>query len=278
MAEITAQAVKELRDLTNLPMMEVKKALTEAQGDQKRAIEILKEANKKVSIKRAENATSEGLIRTGVSDDGSRAAMVEIQCESAPVAKADDFVFLADQCVKQLLAGPGASVPAELLSQPAPDRPGTTLGGLLEEVVGKIREKMVVARVLRVDGPAGAYAHHDGKTGVLFRASGENKTAPVLRDVAMHIAALKPVVTLPDELPQAEVEAERARLTKEAAASGKPANIVEKIVDGRMKTYYAEQGVLAFQLFAKDDSKTVSQALAESGLKPVGFTRWILGN
>lgn len=278
MAEITAQAVKELRDLTNLPMMEVKKALTEAQGDQKRAIELLKEWNKKVSIKRAENATSEGLIRTGTTQDGSRAAMVEIQCESAPVAKADDFIFLADQCVKALLAGSGAATPEELLKQAAPDRPGTTLAALLEEVIGKIREKMVVARVLRVDGPAGAYSHHDGKTGVLFQASGDKKTVPVLRDVAMHVAALKPLVTHPEELPAAEISAERDRLSKEAAASGKPANIVEKIVDGRMKTYYAEQGVLGYQLFAKDDSKTVNQALAESGLKPVGFTRWILGN
>jgi elongation factor Ts len=278
MAEITAQAVKELRDLTNLPMMEVKRALTEANGDQNRAIELLKEANKKVSIKRAENATSEGLIKTLVATDGSRAAMVEIQCESAPVAKADDFVFLIDQCAKQLLNGPGATTPAELLSQPAPDKPGTTLAGLLEEVVGKIREKMVLARVLRVDGPAGAYTHHDGKTGVLFRAAGDNKLAPVLRDVAMHVAALRPLVTHPDELSETEVAAERTRLTEEAATSGKPANILEKIVEGRMKTYYAEQGVLGFQLFAKDDSKTVNQALAESGLKPVSFTRWILGN
>ena len=278
MAEITAQAVKELRDLTNLPMMEVKRALTEANGDQARAIELLKESNKKVSIKRAENATSEGLIKTAVSADGSLAAMVELQCESAPVAKADDFIFLADQCLKQLLNGPGAATAADLLGQQAPDRPGTTLAGLLEEVVGKIREKMVLARVLRVAGPAGAYTHHDGKTGVLFCGSGENKIAPVLRDVAMHVAALKPTVTHPEELSASDVAAERTRLTTEAAASGKPANILEKMVDGRMKTYYAEQGVLGFQLFAKDDSKTVNQALAESGLKPVSFTRWILGN
>ena len=278
MAEITAQAVKELRDLTNLPMMEVKRALTEANGDQNRAIELLKEANKKVSIKRAENATSEGLIKTLVVADGTRAAMIELQCESAPVAKADDFVFLADQLVKQLLTGPGATTPAELLAQSAPDRPGTTLAALLEEVIGKIREKIVLARVLRVDGPAGAYTHHDGKTGVLFRAAGENKLAAVLRDVAMHVAALKPLVTHPEELNSADVAAEKSRLTTEAAASGKPANILEKIVEGRMKTYYAEQGVLGFQLFAKDDSKTVNQALAESGLKPVSFTRWILGN
>jgi elongation factor Ts len=278
MAEITAQAVKELRDLTNLPMMEVKKALTEAQGDTKRAIELLKEWNKKVSIKRAENATSEGVIKTVVAADGSRAAMIELQCESAPVAKADDFLFLADQFAKQLLNGPGAATPAELLTQSAPDRSGTTLNALLEEVIGKIREKIVLARVLRVDGPAGAYTHHDGKTGVLFRAAGENKLAAVLRDVAMHVAALKPLVTHPEELSADEVAAERSKLTAEAAASGKPANIIEKIVDGRMKTFYAEQGVLGFQLFAKDDSKTVNQALAEGGLKPVSFTRWILGN
>jgi elongation factor Ts len=267
MAAITAQAVKELRDLTDLPMMDVKKALVDADGDQARAIELLKERNKKVMLKRLENATSEGLIRVATSDDGSVGAMIELQCESAPVAKADDFVFLADQCLKQLLNGPGASNADELLSQPVPDRSGVTLKELLEDVVGKIREKMVLARVLRVAGPVGGYAHHDGKTGVLFRATGESKSAPVLKDVAMHVAALKPLVTQPEELPADQVAAERARLTAEATASGKPANIVEKIVDGRMKT-----------LFAKDDSKTVSQALAESGLKAAGFTRWILGN
>jgi len=278
MAAITAQAVKELRDLTDLPMMDVKKALVDADGDQNRAIELLKERNKKVMLKRLENATSEGLIRVGTSADGSLGGMIELQCESAPVAKADDFLFLADQLVKQLLAGPGATTPEELLDQPAPDRPGLKLGELLEEVVGKIREKMVLARVLRAPGPVGVYAHHDGKTGVLFRASGETKNVPVLKDVAMHVAALKPIATHPEELPADQVAAEKARLTTEAAASGKPANIVEKIVEGRMKTYFAENGVLTFQLFAKDDSKTVSQALAESGLKATGFTRWILGN
>ena len=278
MAEITAQAVKQLRDLTDLPMMDVKKALVEAGGDQDRALEILKERNKKFILKRLENSTSEGLVRILVSDDASRGAMIELQCESAPVAKADDFLFLANQCVKQLLNGPGATTPEELLAQPVPDRAGLTLAGLHEEVVGKIREKMVLARVIRVEGPVGGYAHHDGKTGVLFRASGETKGVAVLKDVAMHVAALKPVVTHPEELATDLVIAERARLSQEAAATGKPENIIEKMVDGRMKTFYAENGVLAFQLFAKDDSKTVNQALAESGLKAAGFTRWVLGN
>ncbi|MBM3203535.1 translation elongation factor Ts, partial [Candidatus Woesearchaeota archaeon] len=112
----------------------------------------------------------------------------------------------------------------------------------------------------------------------LFRGSGDAKNVAVLRDVAMHIAALKPAVANPEELASDLVSAERSRLTTEASSSGKPANIVEKIVDGRMKTFYADNGVLGFQLFAKDDSKTVNQALAEHGLKPVSFVRWVLGN
>lgn len=278
MAEISAAAVKALRDKTNLPLMDVKRALTEAGGDEARAIEILKESFKKLAIKRAENATSEGLIRVAVSDDGSRGVMIELQCESAPVAKAEDFVFLADQCAKQLLTGPGADSPDALLAQNAPDRPGTPLKTLLEEVFNKIREKIVLARVLRVDGNVGGYAHHDGKTGVLMIVDGAKKGDAVVKDVAMHIAALRPAVALPEELDPAGVTAERDRLTAEASASGKPANIIEKMVDGKMKVYYAEQGVLAFQPFAKDDSKTVSQALAECGLKPVKFIRWLLGN
>ncbi|MBI1346701.1 translation elongation factor Ts [bacterium] len=278
MPEITAQAVKELRDKTNLPMMEVKKALVEAGGDEAKAIEILKESFKKLSIKRAENATSEGLVRVLISEDGKTAAMVEMQCESAPVAKADDFVMLADQCAKQLLVGPGAETPEALLAQPAPDKPGMTLQQLLEDVFNKIREKIVLARVLRVEGNVGGYVHHDGKTGVLMIAEGDQFNAAVLKDVAMHVAALRPGVTHPEELDKATVAAERDRLTTEAGASGKPANIVEKIVDGRMKTFYAEQGVLTHQQFAKDDSKTVSQALSECGLKAKNFVRWVLGN
>lgn len=278
MAEISAQAVKELRELTNLPMMECKKALTEANGDKEKAIEILREGGRKVQLKRADNATSEGVIRILFSADHKQAAMVELQCESAPVAGAPDFLFIADQAVKQLLNGPGATTAAELLTQECPDKLGTTIAALIDDVVNKIREKMVLARVCKVAGPAGGYVHHNGKTGVLFRAEGAKLDAPVLRDVAMHIAALGPAVTFPSELPQEPVVAERARLTEEALKSGKPANIVDKIVDGRMKTYYVEQGVLVEQPFAKDDSKSVNQALAEHGLKAAGFTRWMLGN
>lgn len=277
MAEITAAAVKALRELTNLPLMDCKQALTEADGDSNKAVEVLRTKFKKVMLKRADNATSEGKIWIESKPDGSEAAMIELQCESAPVAGAESFLSLARQCAQQLLNGPGADSPEALLAQPAPEAPGKTLNQLYEEVVNSIREKIVLARVTRVKGPVGGYVHHDGKQGVLFQAEGANLTAPVLRDVAMHIAALKPVCTLPEQLPADAVNAERDRLRTEAKKSGKPDNIIEKIVDGQLGVFYSEQGVLVAQAFAKDDSKKVSQALAEAGLKAINFTRWVLG-
>ena len=278
MADITAAQVKELRSLTDLPMMECKKALVEADGDQEQAIEILKSQNQKVMLKRADNATSEGRISIAVSPDGTQAAMIELQCESAPVANNDEFQFLADQCARQLLDGPGANSPEELLAQPAPDADNQTLQDLYEDVVNKIREKIVLARTLKIDGPVAGYVHHDGKTGVVFQATGEDATAEIIRDVAMHIAAMKSSVVDADQLDQALVQAERDKLSEEARSTGKPENIIEKIVEGRMKVFYQEQGVLTSQQFVKEESKTVSQALAESGLKAAGFTRWVLGN
>ena len=126
-------------------------------------------------------------------------------------------------------------------------------------------------------GPVGGYVHHDFKTGVLFVASGTPKSSDILKDVAMHIAAINPSVTKPDDLDPAIVEAERERLIAEARASKKPENIIEKMVDGRMKVFYAEQGVLQMQPFAKDDTKTVSQALAEAGTEAAKFYRWKVG-
>lgn len=271
MAEITAAAVKQLREMTDLPMMECKKALVEAGGDQEKAIAILKENFKKVQLKRADNETSEGRIFVASKPDGSEAAMVEIQCESAPVASGASLEEFGNLCVKQLLEGPGAKTPDELLSQPAPGVSGKTLKDLFEDMVNKIREKIVISNADRVKGPVGVYVHHDGKTGVLFQAEGETKDSAILRDVAMHIAALRPEFVTPEGVSPDEVKAERERLTQEAKATGKPDDIIEKIVDGRMKNFYIEQGVLEFQPFAKDDTKAVSQALAEKGLKAKTF-------
>ncbi len=279
MAEITAQLVKALRERTDMPMMKCKQALVEADGDLDKAVEILKREAGRVLDKRAENPTAEGRIFIQVKDDGSEAVMIEVQCESAPVAGGEDFLRFGDLLTSRLLEGPGAQTPDELLSQPSPDESGKTLQELYEDMVGTIREKIIVARCTRVDGPVAGYVHHDGKTGVLFQASGENATAPVIRDVAMHVAAWKPAVLDIEDVDPAAVQAERDRLAEQVQGTGKPANIIEKIVEGRLKNFYVEQaGVLVLQPFAKDDSKTVSQALAESGLKAAGFTCWVIGS
>ena len=278
MAEVTAAQVKALRGLTDLPMMDCKRALVEADGDQDKAIEILQDQNQKVMLKRADNATSEGRISLAIAEDGSSAAMIELQCESAPVASNEEFQALADQCAQQLLDGPGADDPEALLAQDAPGTSGQTLQDIYEGVINRIREKIILARMMKVDGPATGYVHHDGKTGVLFQATGENGTAEVMRDVAMHIAAMKSSVVSPDALDATAVDAERERLAAEARDTGKPDNIIEKIVEGRMKVFYQEQGVLNAQQFVKEESKTVGQVLAESGLQAKDFARWVLGN
>ena len=277
MPEITAEAVRALRERTDLPMMECKKALTEAGGDQEKAVQILKERVKGLKVKVADRMTSEGRVATLTLPDGTAAVMVEVQCESAPVAKSEGFLLLCDQLCKQLLSGPGADSVDALLSQPAPDKAGMTLRELYDDVLGKIRENIVVKRILKVAGPVAAYTHHDGTLGVLFQASGANATAEVLRDVAMHIAALSPAVCLPDQLDPAAVAAEQEKLTAEARATGKPENILGKMVEGKLRMFYNNEGVLIAQPFAKDDSKTVEQALSAAGLKAVGFTRWRLG-
>ena len=277
MASITAAQVMALREKTSLPMMECKKALVEADGDEDKAVEILREQFKKQMVKRAENVTAEGRIVVRCADDGSEAVMVEVQCESAPVAGGEDFVFFSDACAEQLLTGPGAASAEELLSQSCPGKDGQTLQDIFDDMINRIREKMVVARITRVSGPVNGYVHHDQKNAALFCAEGEGDNRDLLRDVAMHITALKPQVCNVEDVEDSVVEAERTRLTDEAKASGKPDNIVEKIVDGRMKNFYVEQGVLTSQAFAKDDSKTVSQALAEAGYKAKSFDRWVIG-
>ena len=279
MADITAAAVKALRDRTNMPMMKCKQALVEANGDEDEAIRILQKESKEILGKRAENATAEGRVFQCVKEDGSEAGMVEVQCESDPVAGGEDFARFGDMLISQLMDGPGAATPEELLSQPAPGADGKTLQDLYDELVGTIREKIIVARITRVSGPVAGYVHHDGKTAVLMRAEGDNATDPVLRDVAMHVAAMRPEVVSPEDLPAETVQAQKEKLSAAAKATGKPDNIIEKIVDGQMKRFFAEDaGVLLFQKFAKDDSKTVSQAMAEKGLKPTEFIRWVIGN
>jgi elongation factor Ts len=230
-------------------------------------------------LKRADNTTTEGCILTAFNDDHTKGVMIELQCESPPVAGSEDFLGFAQMCADQLLNGPGAETPEALFEQTAAGK-SSSIKEIYEQMINKIREKIVLSRIATVEGAGfvNGYIHHDGKSGTLFCATGEKADLGVLRDVAMHITALNPAAANTDDLDPADVKAQRDELTAAAKSSGKPDNIIEKIVDGQMKKWYAEEaGVLVLQTFAKDDSKTVKQALAEKGLTGSRFIRWEIG-
>jgi elongation factor Ts len=274
MAEITAQAVMKLRDETGLPMMECKKALQESAGDFEAAKQRLREAGKKFMGTRQDRTTEEGRIAVYTSLKPGVGAMVELQVESAPVAKNEDVIQLANDLAKQLAIGPGAKTPDELWDQPAPSRKGTTLRDWKDELENKIREVFRLARIVRIDAPTGGYVHHDAKSGVLLQVEGGNDE--LARSVAMHVAAMRPKATTTAELDKELVAKERAILTEQARKEGKPENIIEKMIEGRMRNFYAEH-VLTEQPFVKDDKQSVGKVAGSGGMKLVKFIRWQLG-
>jgi elongation factor Ts len=274
MAEITAGMVKALRDETQLPMMECKKALQETGGDMEAAKQKLREAGKKFMQKRDDRSTDEGRIATFASIEKGVGAMVELLCESAPVATNGEFVALANDLAEQLATGPGASSPEALWSQPSPSKKGRTLEDQKDDLQNKIREVFRLARILRVSAPCGSYVHHDGKSGVLLSVEGGN--AELAKDVSMHIAAMRPKVLHAEDLDPADVAKERAILKEAALKEGKPENIVDKMVEGRLRNYYAEN-VLTEQPFVKDEKLSVGQVAKQGGMKIRAYTYWRLG-
>jgi len=277
MPEITAAAVKALRDQTGLPMMDCKRALTEAGGDGAKAVDLLRKAGKKTMEKRAGRETAAGRIFVHASLDPGVGAMVELRCESAPVASNDEFVGLGRALLQQLAGGPGASTPEELLGQPSPAQSGRTLRDQLDDAVNRIREVFRVARIVRVDGPCGGYAHHDGSAGVLLEVQGGN--AELAKDISMHAAAMRPKVVSAADLDPAAVEKEREILAQRARNEGKPEKIVPKIVEGGMKDFRA-QTCLGEQIHANKEKykgQTVGKLAESAGMKIVRFVHWELG-
>jgi len=274
MAEITAQQVMKLRDETGLPMMECKKALQESGGDFELAKQKLREAGKKFMSARQDRTTEEGRIAVYTSFNPGVGAMIELQVESAPVAKNDEVIQLANELAKQLAIGPGAKSPEELWRQSAPSRKGMTLQEWKDELENKIREVFRLARLVRIDAPCGGYVHHDAKTGVLLQVENGNET--LAREIAMHIAAMRPKATTTAELDPDLIAKERAILTEQARKEGKPENIIAKMIEGRMRNFYAEH-VLTEQPFVKDDKQTVGKIAAAGGMILVRFLRWQLG-
>jgi elongation factor Ts len=277
MPEITAAAVKALRDQTGLPMMDCKRALSEAGGDPEKAVELLRKAGKKTMEKRSGRETASGRIFVHASLDPGVGAMVELRCESAPVAKNEEFVALGESLVRQLAAGPGACTPEELLDQPSPGQPGHTLRDQLDHAVNRIREVFRVTRIVRVDGPCGGYAHHDGSAGVLLEVQGGN--AELAKDISMHVAAMRPKVVAAADLDPAAVQKERDILTERARNDNKPEKIIPKIVEGGLKDYRA-QYCLAEQPHAnreKYQGRSIADLAAAAGMKLVRFVHWELG-
>lgn len=272
MANITAAAVKSLRERTGLPMMDCKKALQEAGGDEDAAIELLRKAGKQTMDKRADRETSTG--RVAIHLQAGVGAMVELLCESAPVANNEEFVALAQDLAKQLATGPGAAAPDELLDQQSPSDPSKTLRSVFDDLNNRIREVFRLNRIARIDAACGGYVHHNGGVGVLLEVEGDN--ASLAKDICMHVAAMRPLVVAVEELDQALVAKEREILTEAARQEGKPENIIAKMVEGRLRNFYAER-CLNEQPFVKDDKQTVAQAAKAGGLKVVRFVHWEVG-
>ncbi len=273
MAEITAAMVKKLRDDTQLPMMECKKALNEANGDVEAAKQALREAGKKFMGKRQDRETEEGRIGVYSSVADGVGAMIELQCESAPVANNEEFVQLASDLATQLATGPGAATAEELWAQPSPSKDGMTLEEQRDEIQNKIREVFRLSRMERFDAPAGAFVHM-AKIGVLLEVEGGSDE--IAKDISMHVAAMNPQAATKEDLDPELVAKERAVLTEAARKEGKPENIIEKMIEGRMRNFYAEN-VLEEQPFVRDEKQTVGALAKSGGMKVVRFIRWQLG-
>ena len=279
MAAITAADVKNLRDKTGLPMMECKKALAECGGDTDAAIEWLRKQGIKTQALRSDREMSTGRLAVYTDLEKGVGAMVELKCESAPVANSPDFVALVADMAKQLALGPGAANAEELLSQKSTVDPSRTLGELKDDLFNRMREVFELSRIRRIDAPCGGYAHHDGSKACLVELAGKTgaAVAEVAKDIAMHVVAMAPQAVCKDDLDPAAVEKEREILTEAALAEGKPANIVEKMIEGRLRNFFS-QNVLLEQPFVKDDKQTVGKLAKSAEIEVKSMDNWTLGN
>jgi elongation factor Ts len=275
MAEITATLVRQLRDETGLPMMDCKQALVEAGGDKERAKEEMRKKGLKLQEGRGGRETAFGRFGIYAGLDKKAGAIVELKCESAPVAGSAEFVQLANDLAKQLATGPGAATADELLAQPSPSHPGKTLRDVKDDMFNRIREVFNLGRMARLEGATGGYSHNAGTvSGVLVQVEGGTDEAA--KDVSMHVAAMRPLAVNKEEIDPAIVAKEREILKEAALAEGKPANIVDKMVEGRLKNFYAEK-VLLEQPFVKENSVSVGKYAESKGMKVKKFVHWELG-
>ncbi len=274
MAEITAALVKELREKTDAPMMECKKALTEAAGDLAKAEEILRVKLGNKASKAATRVTAEGLIGLYISADGKQGAVIEINCETDFVAKNDDFVAFVNGLAK-LVAEKNPADVAALSALPYVGPAGeSTVEATRTALIGKIGENMSIRRFERIQTPHKLASYvHGGRIGVLVEFAGADEVG---KDLAMHIAATKPKALNADGVPAADIATERSVAEAKAAESGKPADIVAKMVDGSIAKFLKEVTLLS-QPFVKNDKQTVEQMLKEKNASITKFVLFVVG-
>jgi elongation factor Ts len=280
---ITASQVNELRQKTGAGMMDCKKALTEADGDYEKAIEILRKKGAAVAAKRAEKSANEGLVLLKISDDKKTGVIVEINCETDFVAKSADFINLADSLLQAVFSQKPATKEDLLANNPA-------LTNQVNDVMGKVGEKIEISRFAIEtvsDGVVVGYVHLGSKLGVLVKfdgaSTGQDELAEIGKDIAMQVAAMKPICVYRDEVPKDLIEKEIDIYKEIARKEGKPEQILEKIATGKINKFYQEN-CLVEQAFIKDNTKTVNDLIKEfntkhgSTAKIVLFRRFHLGD
>ena len=275
MAEITAAMVKELRERSGLPMMECKQALAETTGDMSAAMELLRKRGAAAAEKKAGRETGEGRIATYIDKDKGVAAMVEVLCETAPTSNNPEFPEMVSKLAKHAALA-GKADAASIESEPFVDNTSQTVKDVVTDVINKIRENMKISRVVRKTGRAGAYVHHNGRVGVLLSVEGDGGDDALLADFCMHAAAMNPDALSRDQINPELVAKEEELAREQILQSGKPENLVDKILTGKMNRWFGDH-VFIEQAFVKDDKQTVKQVADAAGVKLTGFVRWQLG-
>ncbi|MCM3759477.1 translation elongation factor Ts [Alkalihalobacillus oceani] len=271
---VTASMVKELREKTGAGMMDCKKALTETGGDMEKAVDFLREKGMASAAKKADRVAAEGLAL--VKTEGNKAVIVEVNSETDFVAKNENFQKLVDELAGHVLTNAPASV-EEALGQSFKD--GQTVQDYISSSIAKIGEKISLRRfeiVEKQDGDVfGEYLHMGGRIGVLT-VIGNSQDGELAKDIAMHVAAIKPTYVSRDEVAAEEVEREREVLKQQALNEGKPENIVEKMVEGRLSKFF-EQVCLLDQPFVKDGDHKVGKYVQSKGAEVKSFIRYEVG-
>ena len=268
---VTASMVKELRERTGAGMMECKKALVETNGDLEAAMEFLRKSGLAQADKKASRVAADGQVMLASNDDNTEAVLVEVNSETDFVAKDANFLVFAKAVANNALATQGTDVDALMES----DSNGTSLEVARQALISKIGENIQVRRITRMasSGNIGAYVH-GGRIGVLVELEGGD--IELARDIAMHVAALNPEYLDENSVPADVLEKEKQFLISQAADSGKPADIIEKMVSGRMRKHLAGITLLG-QPFVKDGDVTVAKLLGQNGASVKGYTRMAVG-